>query len=130
MISYLIDTHWIIYFLKGKKEVVDKLVSILDRELAISIVSLAELYEGVYASLNPEEQMKGLLNFLAGVTILGIDEKVAEIFGKQRAKLRKEGSLIDNFDLLIAATAIYNDLTLLTSNASHFDRIEGLKIWM
>jgi predicted nucleic acid-binding protein len=50
MISYLVDTDWIIDFLKGKREIVDRLSSLVNKGLAISIISLAELYEGVYAS--------------------------------------------------------------------------------
>ena len=46
MISYLIDTDWIIDFLKGKKEIVNKLTSLIDEGLSVSIISLAELYRG------------------------------------------------------------------------------------
>jgi tRNA(fMet)-specific endonuclease VapC len=128
MISYLIDTDWVIDFLKGKRGVVDKLSSLVDKGLAISIISLAELYEGIYSSDNPERPMKGLHHFLAGMTVLGIDDEIAKIFGKQRTILRKERKLIDNFDLLIASTCLHYDLTLLTNNVSHFDRIKELKI--
>jgi predicted nucleic acid-binding protein len=44
MISYLIDTDWVIDFLKGKRGVVDRLSSLVDKGLALSIISLAELY--------------------------------------------------------------------------------------
>ena len=128
MISYLIDTDWIIDFLKGKREVVDKLTSLVGEGLAISIISLAELYEGIYTSDNSDRQMKGLHNFLTFVDVLGIDDEIAKIFGEQRAILRREGRLIDNFDLLIASTCLYYDLILMTNNISHFDRIKELKI--
>lgn len=128
MISYLIDTDWIIDFLKGERKVVEKLTSLVDDGLAISIISLAELYEGIYASDSSEKQLKGLNDFLTGVTIIGIDDEICKVFGKRRMKLRKEGKLMDNFDLLIAATCLYYNLTLMTNNISHFDRIEGLKI--
>ncbi len=72
--------------------------------------------------------MKGLHNFLTFVDVLGIDDEIAKIFGKQRAILRREGRLIDNFDLLIASTCLYYDLILMTNNISHFDRIKELKI--
>lgn len=52
MISYLIDTDWVIDFLKGKNETVDTLVSMEKMGLAISVISLAELYEGIYSSDN------------------------------------------------------------------------------
>ncbi len=104
------------------------MISLENEGLAISIISLAEFYEGIYASDNPERQMKGLYDFLTGVVVLGIDDEIAKTFGKQRAILRKEGKLIDNFDLLIAATCLYHNLILMTNNISHFDRIKGLKV--
>ena len=128
MISYLIDTDWIIDFLKGKRKVGEKLASLSDKGLAISVISLAELYEGIYGSNNLEQHLTGLNDFLKGVAVLGINDEVAKIFGQQRAKLRKEGKLLDNFDLLIAATCLHYDLRLITNNIKHFDRIEGLTI--
>jgi predicted nucleic acid-binding protein len=54
--------------------------------------------------------------------------KLPRYLAKQRAILRKDSRLIDNFDLLIAATCLHYNLTLMTNNISHFDRIEKLKI--
>lgn len=128
MISYLIDTDWIIDFLKGEKKIVEKITSKINDGLSVSIISLAELYEGIYTSDNPEKHLKGLNDFLTGVTVIGIDDEICKLFGKRKTKLRKEGKLIDNFDILIAGTCLYHNLTLMTNNISHFDRIEGLKI--
>jgi len=129
VISYLIDTDWVIDFLKGKKEIVDTLVSMEKMGLAISVISLAELYEGIYSSENQTKKMNGLNNFLSGVKVFTIDDEIAKIFGKQRQALRKTGRLIDNFDLLIASTCLFYDLTLMTNNINHFERIEGLKLY-
>ena len=131
MISYLIDTDRIIDFLKGDKKTVEKLTSLLDEGLAVSVISLAELYEGVYGSDNPERRMNGLNDFLTSVNVLEVNNEINEIsgvFGKKRAALRKDGKLIDNFDLLIAATCLHYDLTLITNNTQHFERIEELNI--
>jgi len=128
MISYLIDTDRIIDFLKGDKKTVEKLTSLLDEGLAVSVISLAELYEGVYGSDNPERLMKGLNDFLTSVNVLEVNNEISGVFGKKRAALRKDGKLIDNFDLLIAATCLHYDLTLITNNTQHFERIEELNI--
>lgn len=128
MISYLIDTDWLIDFLKGKKEIVNKLTSLIDEGLSISTISLAELYEGIYTIENPAVELKGLNDFLSLVTVLGINEEIAKIFGKHRSILRKGGILIDNFDLLIASTCLCYDLILMTNNIKHFERIKGLKV--
>ena len=58
---------------------------------------------------------------------LGIIQELSEIFAKIRASLRNKGELIDNFDILIAATAIEYNLILVTSDKD-FKRIEGLNL--
>ena len=65
--------------------------------------------------------------FLALVDIVGLDDETARIFARERARLRA-GNPIENFDLLIGATALRHDLTLLTNNRRHSERIQGLAI--
>jgi len=126
--SYLIDTDWIIHYLNGQKEIVKRLVSLRKEGLAISVISLAELYEGVYYSTNPEGDKKALDDFLTGVSILGLEDEICKIFGKERGKLRKLKIVIGDFDLLIAATCLCYNLTLLTNNIRHFKMVEGVNI--
>ena len=95
----------------------------------MSIISLAELYEGVHASKYPGREKELLDRFFeSDLKILGINENICNIFGKERSQLRKKGELIDNFDLLIASTELHYDLTVLTNNRKHFERIAGLEI--
>ena len=94
----------------------------------MSTITLCELYDGVYVSDYKEEHIEKLNRFLELVTVLDVNDKIARIFGKQRAELRKAGNLIDNFDLLIAATCLYYNLNLLTNNDRHFKRIRELKL--
>ena len=89
MISYLIDTDWIIDFLKGEKKIVEKIASKINDGLSVSIISLAELYEGIYTSDNTEKHLKGLNAFLTGVTVIGIDDEICKLFFKRKTKLRK-----------------------------------------
>jgi len=126
--KYLIDTDWTIHYLNGKRSIVDQLTALRKEGLAISVISLAEVYEGVYYSLDPKSSQEGLNNFLKLVSILPDSDEIAKIFGKVRGGLRKKGELIDNFDLMIASTAIHHNLTVLTNNRKHFERVEGLEI--
>ena len=125
-IQYLLDTDWVIHYLNEHQGIVQRLDALLDDGLGLSIISLAELYEGVYYSRDPEGDEQDLNDFLRGMTILGIDEVVCKIFGRQRGRLRAEGLLIGDTDLLIAATALQYDLTLLSNNRRHFERIESV----
>ena len=127
-LSYLIDTDWVIHYLNGNEKIVEKLTSFKKKRLAISVISLAELYEGVYYSRDPTGNEQALRDFLAGVSVLGINEEICKIFGKERDGLRKKGRIIGDFDLLIAPTCIYYDLIVLTNNRKHYEVVEGLKI--
>ncbi len=126
--KYLIDTDWIIFGLRGEKNIVSKLFELREDGLAISVISLAELYEGVYRSADPVSNERSISDFLTGVSVLEITNDICKIFGKQRAKLRKEGRLIGDLDLLIASTCLYHGLILITNNIKHFELVEGLNI--
>lgn len=52
-----------------------------------------------------------------------------ERFAETRASLRGRGQLIPDFDMLIASTALHHDLTILTFNLRHFQRIPDLEIY-
>ena len=94
--SYLIDTDWIIHYLNGHGEIITKLRSLRKEGLAVSVVSLAELYEGIYYSTNPKANEDALNGFLNGLTILGVEEEICKAFGKERGRLGQElGSALD-----------------------------------
>jgi len=126
---YLIDTDWAIEYLSQRPGIVARLQELQQQEgLALSMISLAELYEGVFYSHDPEGDERDLQDFLRGVTVVSIDEEVCKIFGRERGRLRAAGMLVGDFDLLIGATALRHNLTLLTNNRRHFERIEGLAL--
>jgi tRNA(fMet)-specific endonuclease VapC len=127
-IRYLIDTDWVIDHLNQIERVVTRLKELRPQGLALSIVSLAELSEGVQYSREPDQSKQALDAFLKDVSVLGIDEEVCKIFGRERGRLRKAGQLIGDFDLLIAAIGLHYGLTVLTNNRQHFERVEGLQI--
>jgi tRNA(fMet)-specific endonuclease VapC len=127
--TYLIDTDWIIDHLNHIERVTRRLEELAPAGLALSIISLAELYEGVYYSRDPAESEAALQRLLnPELTILNIDEDTCKIFGKERGRLRAAGFIIGDCDLLIGATALRYNLTLLTNNRRHFERIEGLPL--
>ncbi len=125
---YLVDTDWVINHLHRVDPVVRRLQELAPDGLGLSIISLAELYDGVVGSTNPERDERMLNTFLASVDVLPLDESICHTFAKERARLRAAGTLISDFDLLIGATAIRYGLTLLTNNRRHFERLEGLTI--
>ena len=125
---YLVDTDWVINHLHRVDPVVRRLEELAPDGLGLSIISLAELYDGLVGSTNPERDERMLNTFLASVDVLPLDESICRTFAEERVRLRAAGTLISDFDLLIGATAIRNGLTLLTNNRRHFERLEGLTI--
>lgn len=126
--TYMLETDWAVYYLRGKEEIIDRLDEFQPQGIGLSIISLAELYAGVYYSNSPVTAKEDLDNLLSSVKILGVNEEICRIFGEENARLRKYGQIIADFDLLIAATCLNHGLKLLTNNLRHFDRIKDLEI--
>ena len=96
--------------------------------IGISVVSMGELYEGVYKVSDPTRSEEALQLVLSDIDVIDIDDQVCRIFGQQRGILRAGNALIGDTDLWIGATAMRHGLTLLTNNRRHFERIAGLGI--
>ncbi len=126
--EYLVDSDWGIGYLNGIQRTVQRLNGLLSVGVGISIISLAEIYDGIYGSTNVDQQEGRLARVLTSIKILYLDEAICRIFAQERRRLRSIGSLIGDMDLLIAATAIRNSVTLLTNNRRHFERVQGLSI--
>ena len=126
--TYLVDTDWAIDYLNGQDRTRKRLEEIEESGLAFSIISLAEVYEGIYYSKDPEGNEKALLDFLQDVTLINIDEEICRLCGKERGRLRAVGKMTSDFDLLVGITARRYGLTLLTNNRRHFQNIDGLQV--
>jgi tRNA(fMet)-specific endonuclease VapC len=125
---YLVDTDWIVDYLKGKKNAIEGLQKLFDKGLYVSVISIAEIYEGIIDAKNKDDVRKSFDDFLGGVVILNLNESICKKFGEIRSSMRKKGELIGDFDILIASTAIVHDLKLITGNVAHFSKIKEIKI--
>ena len=126
--QYLLDTDWAIHYLHGVERVVTYVNGRITEGVGLSIASIAEIYEGVIYSSDPHGSESALRDFLVGVDVISIDDEICRVFATERGRLRSAGNLIGDFDLLIGATALRHDLTLLTNNRRHFERMDGLRI--
>ena len=125
---YLLDTDWVVHCLHGVARVTDRLDQLAPEGIGLSIVSMAELYQGVFFSTDPDGNERALREFLADVDVIEVDDETCRIFARERGRLRAAGTPIGDFDLLIGATALRHDLTLLSNNRRHFERVQGLSI--
>ncbi len=125
----ILDTGFIVDLFKGKKNAVEKMQSLSEKGDAyfVSAVTLHELWTGVTLSIQEEQEKARIKQTLESIDILNFDVFCAQISGMVNGKLMKDGKMIGSEDCMIAGTALYHKLPLLTKD-EHFKRIHGLKI--
>lgn len=125
--KYLLDTSVVVNFFRGKKLISE---TVLKSGAAISIITQAELFYGAIKSASSPRNLEIIKGFLRDleIKVINLDEQIIFSFARQKAALEKQGRRLDDFDLLIAATAIKNNLILVTGNTRHFGRIRGLRL--
>ena len=125
--KYLLDTCVISDFVNGEKNTLSKLKSTTPNELAVSSITVMEIQYGI--ALNP---LRGkiiesvILDFLASITVLDFTQQDAEKTAIIRAELKQKGGPIGAYDILLAGTALSNQLIFVTSNTNEFNRINEL----
>lgn len=124
---YLLDTDIIVDHLR-KKEILKE--EILEAGAAISVITLGELFYGAYKSDSPQKSLVRVNQIVArlGLPIENLSDSIMQEFGRVKVHLERVGERLEDFDLLIAATAKMLDLTLVTRNVKHFKRIKDLKL--
>ena len=126
--AYLIDTDWTIDYLTGVAQTVARVDQLRPAGVALSIISVAELYEGAFNARDPSTSGRALQRFIDSVEVLGLDDDVCRLFARERGRLRASGAIIGDFDILIGATAIRHGLIVLTNNRRHFSRLQGIEL--
>jgi tRNA(fMet)-specific endonuclease VapC len=128
MLKYLLDTDIAVFYLRGKYNINKKLKEVIGYDNCfISEITLAELKYGAELSGRVEENMNSVNDFAGKIGILPIFNSL-DLYAKEKARLKKKGYLIDDFDLLIGCSSIKNNLLLVTNNENHFERIENIRI--
>lgn len=126
--QYLLDTNVVIDLLRHKdSSVKEKIGDVGVGACAISEITLYELYCGAYLSSDPEKNISDITKAISYLTILPLSSAYEEA-ARQRAALRRRGMPIEDFDLLIACTAICTGRVLVSGNTSHMERVEGLHL--
>lgn len=126
---YLLDSNACIRILNGSSPLLQKrLRSCSPTEIALCSIVKAELFFGARKSSRQAENLRLVERFSSVFPSFGFDDRCAEIYGSIRSELERSGTPIGPNDLLIAATAIANELTLVTHNTSEFERVVGLQL--
>ena len=126
----MLDTDWIVDALNGQEKAIHTVLELAPAGLAISIITYGELYEGAAFAHEPQPALSGLRHFLKGKAILPLTQPIMERFAHIRGSLPKQiRQQIGDLDILIAATSLEHNLTLLTRNLKDFQKIPNLKLY-
>jgi tRNA(fMet)-specific endonuclease VapC len=125
--GHLIDTGIAIEVLRKRdRPLVDQMRAA--GSVALSSVSLYELRFGAERSTDPTRNHRAVDELVAATTVLPFDHVAAAEAGVVRAALEGAGTPIGPYDVLIAAQARAQDLTLVTRNVKDFRRVDGLRV--
>ncbi len=125
---YLVDSNMVIDHLANIPTASALLNSLVAEEIAISIVTYMEAFQGILRSPDPAAAHEKFHAFLAGVLILPFSFAVAQRCARLRKTLKSQNKRVNSraLDLIIAATALEYDLTLVTANSKDFADIPDL----
>ncbi len=127
--GYLLDTDWAINALAGRPDTVETLRKLTPEGIAISLITIGEIYEGAFGFPDPQTHIARFREFISAFRLLNLNDGIMQRFAEVRSLLRRRGDLIPDFDLLLGATALYYDLTVLTFNFKHLERIPSCKLF-
>ena len=125
----LVDSDTLSFYFKKYPKVVNKAQKYLRQNhvFTFSIITRFEILRGMKVK-NAAKQIQAFNLFCSQNEIIGLDDKIIIKAADIYADLYKQGQLVGDADILIAATAIENNLAVVTNNESHFNRISGLQI--
>ena len=126
--KYLLDTNICIYLINGNETLKKKVKEIGVFSISISNATLAELYFGAYNSQKVDANLKRIEEFKKNLRVYSDNDNSAKAFGRFKSKLKSEGKIIEDFDILIASIGFANNCIIVTNNPDHFERIDELKV--
>jgi len=125
---YLLDTDILIYALKGEPTVLDNFKKYAVEPKAVSVVTYGELVFGAQASQKVTENLAKVYRLKEIFPLVDVTAAIMDIFGALKAELRRNGTPVDDFDLLIGATALTTGYCVVTNNERHYAKIPGLEV--
>ncbi len=124
----LLDTDTCVYALKQNPAVLERLLSRSRSDVAVSVITEAELRTGAAKSSSPGRTARLVENFLRPLAVIEFTSDDAASYAQVRARLERSGTPIGPLDTLIAAQAISRRLVLVTNNEREFGWVAGLRL--
>jgi tRNA(fMet)-specific endonuclease VapC len=127
--NFLLDTSICIYLIsKRPPEIIRRFRQHQPGDIAISVITVSELYAGLAKSGHQEDREEDLEAFLAPFELLPYTTKAVRSYGKIRSELDSKGLLLSPLDIFIAAQALSQDLILVSNKVQYFQQLSGLRI--
>lgn len=125
----LLDTDTLSFFLRGQANVVRCVERYISEygKLNLSILTYYEIVSGLRFR-DANKQLDKFLRLAANNTVLPLTKEVCNLAGEVYADTRRQGTPIDDIDLLIASIALSNKLAVATHNVDHFKQVKGLVV--
>lgn len=126
--KFLLDTDTCIYALKQNPAVLNRLLAQSRDDVAVSVITEAELRTGAAKSTSPARTLRLVENFLRPLAVVEFDSADAAFYAQVRSRLERAGTLIGPLDTLIAAQAVARKLVLVSNNEREFGRVASLYV--
>ncbi len=125
---YLLDTDTIIYSLIGIPAVVENMRAHAADPKAISVITYGELVYGAEKSQKISQNLAKAHRIREIFPVIELSCSIMDTFGNLKAELGRNGEVVDDFDLIIAATAITMGYSVVSNNEKHFSKIHDLSL--
>lgn len=126
--KWLLDTDTVVYYMNQMPAVVERLEKTRAADRYLSLITVGELFFGIFRSKQVERNLRSYRRFSARMKLLPFTPDVAERFGQIKAELAARGEIVADHDLWIAAHGLAHGVTVVTNNERDFGRITGLRI--
>ena len=127
---YCLDTNIVIDIFRGDESLRNKLLMIqnLGADVAVTTLTLCELYKGAYLASRRDEAIKLVKDFMKSIVLLMHSEKSCELFGLDNSLLKEKDKPVPELDLMIACVAKAEGKILVTRDRKHFELIPDLNV--
>lgn len=125
--KYLLDSNICIHLLRNNTDVAKAIKDVGWSNCCISEMTVVELFYGAECSQQRAKNLFEVESFVNAITILPLSSCIRE-FCAQKARLRREGKLIEDYDLFIGCTAVANGCIMVSENIKHLSRITNITV--
>jgi tRNA(fMet)-specific endonuclease VapC len=126
--KFLLDTDTCIYALKQQPGVLKRLLAQSREDIAVSVITEAELRTGAAKSTSAAKTLRLIENFLRPLAVVEFNSADAASYAQVRSRLERAGTPIGPLDTLIAAQAVARKLVLVSNNEREFGRVANLRV--